>query len=313
MKNKKVLITSRSFGQVSAEPETILKESGFEPLFYNQGFEEEAFRRRIADCDALIIGSHPLSEQALIGAPRLKIICKHGTGLDNIDLDLTSRYGITVTNVPAVNSNAVADLAFSLMLNAARRTAFAARQVKEGVWTRVVGVDVYGKSLAIIGFGEIGRCMARRGAGFDMDILVYDPALDKLPEEFTEAAALVSFEEALAKADFLSLHVPLNENTRHLIGAREIDRMKRSSILINTARGGIVDEAALVGALKDGRIAGAAVDVLEEEPPSRSNPILSFDNVEVTPHIGMYSFEAINAVSVIAARKTARFFEERML
>ncbi len=307
---RKVLITSRSFGQLSPEPEEILKAAGFTPEYYNDSFQEEVFRERLADCDALIIGAHPLSEAAVQGAPKLKIVSKHGAGLDNIDLEMTGRYGIRVTRVPGVNAGAVADLTFSLMLDISRKVSLAASQVRQGEWKRVTGVDVHGKSLSVIGFGEIGKNVARRARGFSMKVLAYDPFLKELPAEFAEWMKLVSFEEALAEGDFLSIHVPLTKETRGLIGGEELKKTKAGSFIINTSRGGIVDEAALYRSLKEGHTAGAGLDVLEQEPPQGENPLLKLDCVTVTPHMGMYSFEAINAVSLIAARQVADFFKE---
>ena len=306
---RKVLITSRSFGQLSDQPKKILEDAGFLLTFYNEKYEEEEFCRRLADCDALIIGAHPLTEKALQSAPKLKIVVKHGAGLDNIDLDLCARYQVHVDNVPAVNSNAVADLAFSLILDVARKTSLAASQVKAGQWKRVTGVDVYRKTLGLVGFGAIARNVARRAAGFSMKILAYDPFLQELPEEFQNSVTLTSLEKVLSTCDFLSIHVPLNPTTRNLIGGKELASMKDGSFVINTSRGGIVNEEALYQAIVQGHIAGAGLDVIESEPIAASNPLNRLEQVTITPHMGMYSFEAVNAVSAIAAQKTVDFFQ----
>ena len=306
---KKVLITSRSFGQLSDRPGKILEENGFELKFYNEKYEEEEFCRQLADCDALIIGAHPLTEKALQSAPGLKIVVKHGAGLDNIDLDLCARYHIHVDNVPAVNSNAVADLAFSLILDVARKTSLAAAQVKACQWKRVTGVDVYRKTLGLVGFGAIAKNVARRASGFSMTVIAYDPFLKEIPEEFQKTVRLTSLEEVLSSCDFLSIHVPLNDSTRNLIGEKELKSMKKGSFVINTSRGGIVNENALYQAIVCGHIAGAGLDVIESEPISETNPLNQLDQVTITPHMGMYSFEAVNAVSTIAAQKTADFFQ----
>lgn len=307
---KKILITSRSFGQVSEEPVKILKDAGFEVEIYNNEYDETEFRRRLSSCDALIIGAHKLTEEAVKGAPDLKIVSKHGAGLDNIDLAVTEKYGIKVTNVPAVNSNAVADLAFSLILDVARKTSYAANSVKNGRWSRIIGVDVYGKNISIIGFGEIGKNMARRAAGFSMKVFIYDPFVTELPDEFKGYAKLVSFEEVLISADFLSIHVPLNNNTINLIAGREIKFMKKGSFIINTSRGGIVNEEALVQSIMNGHIAGAGLDVLEQEPIKDNNPLTALSQVTITPHMGMYSFEAVNNVSLIAAENVVEYFNK---
>lgn len=307
---KNILITSRSFGQVSDEPLKILTDAGFNVQFYNKEFDEMEFREKLQNCYALIIGAHKLTEEAIKGAPKLKIVSKHGAGLDNIDLNITNKYGIKVTNVPAVNANAVADLAFSLILDVARKTSYAANNVKAGKWERVIGVDVYGKNISIIGFGEIGKNVARRAKGFSMNVFVYDPFIKELPDEFRDDAIIVSLDEALQKSDFLTIHIPLNDKTRNLIDENKLKQMKKGSILINTSRGGIVNEEDLYKSLVEGHLAGAGLDVLEQEPINKDNLLLSLSQVTITPHMGMYSYESINAVSTIAANNVIEYFNK---
>lgn len=306
---KNILITSRSFGQVSDEPLKMLKKEGYNIEFYNTEFNETEFQKNLCNCHALIIGAHPLSEEAIKCSPNLKIVSKHGAGLDNIDLNITKKYGIHVTNVPAVNSNAVADLTFSLMLDVARKTSYAANSVRSGKWESVTGIDVYNKNISIVGFGEIGKNVARRAIGFSMKVYVYDPFIEELPLEFKDYAKLVSLDEAIRTADFLTLHLPLNDKTRNIINETEIKKMKKSSIIINTSRGGIINERALYTYLENGHLAGAGLDVLEEEPVDADNPLLSLPQVTITPHMGMYSYEAINAVSIIAAKNVIDYFK----
>jgi len=304
--SKKVLITSRSFGQVSEEPLNILKENGIEVDFQNDEYNEEKFQSIIGNYDALIIGAHEFSSKAMEKAKKLKIICKHGAGLDNINLEAARKYNIRVTNVPATNSNAVADLAFGLMLDVARKISFAASRVKDGLWERVIGTDVCYKTLGVIGFGAIGKNVAKRAGGFGMKVLAYDPYVTDLPDGFPHVS-LVTFEDIIKHSDFISVHVPLNDATRNLIGREQMEMMKKGSFIINTSRGGIVNEEALYEYLKNGHLAGAGLDVTEKEPPTDS-PLLTLDNVTVVPHIGMYSKEAINAVSVICARNVVKMF-----
>lgn len=304
---KKVLITSRSFGQVSNEPLNLLQSNGYEVEFYNDSFHEDVFAERLKDCDGLIIGAHELKESAIKAASRLKCVIKHGTGLDNIDLSMTKKYGIHVDNVPAANAEAVADLTFSLILDVARRTSFAVGRVKDMKWEKITGRDVFGKTLSLIGFGAIGRNVARRARGFSMQVLVYDPMVEMISEEFKDFVRLTDLATAIKKADFLSLHLPLNDETKSLMGAEEFRMMQKGSYVINTSRGGIIDEAALAEAIRNGHLGGAALDVIENEPISGDNPLTGLENVVITPHIGMYSKEAINTVSVVAARKIIEF------
>ena len=297
--SKKVLITSRSFGKISNEPLDILTKAGFEVTMKGKDFDQAEFEAMILEYDALIIGAHEFPEEVMERCPRLKIICKHGAGLDNIHLEKAKELGIAVCNVPGTNSNAVADLTFGLMLAVARNIVSTNRWVHEGRWQTAIGVDVCGKTLGLMGFGAIAKNVARRANGFGMKVLAYDPYVKELPEEFRSYVTLCSENEVISGCDFLSLHLPLNDETRNMISAPQLASMKAGAYVINAARGGIVNEKDLYEALVSGHIAGAAMDVSEVEPMAAENPLRTLDNVIITPHIGMYSKEAIGAVSVI--------------
>lgn len=299
----KVLITSRSFGQVSQEPVKYLEDRGFQVSYYNQEYEEEGLIDNLKGCEGLIVGAHPLTERVFLETPGLRCVVKHGAGLDNIDMEAARRNDVWVDNVPSTNSDAVADLTMGLLIDVARKISCSDRQVREGLWEKAIGVDAYGKTLSLIGFGTIGRKVAKRARGFSMRILTYDPYLKEIPEEYGDYVALTDFGEAIAAADFLSLHLPLTSETRNLIGNNEMAMMKQGSFLINTSRGGIVNEKALVRALDQGQLRGVSLDVLEEEPLPVNHPLRGRENVIITSHIGMYSEEAINAVSLQAAQK----------
>lgn len=300
--NKKVLITSRSFGQISDEPLNILKEAGFEITLKGKDFDQAEFESMIPEYDALIIGAHDFPEEVMVRCPDLKIICKHGAGLDNIHLDQAKKLGIAVCNVPGTNSNAVADLTFGLMLAVARNIVCTDRWVREGKWKTAIGVDVCGKTLGLMGFGAIAKNVARRAAGFGMKVLAYDPYVKEVADEFKSYVTLCSEDQVITGCDFLSLHLPLTEETKNMIAAPELSWMKKGSYVINAARGGIVNEQDLYEALVSGHIAGAAMDVSAVEPMESDNPLRTLDNVIITPHIGMYSKEAIGAVSLICAQ-----------
>lgn len=305
---RKVLVTSGSFGEVSGDPLEILLENGMQVDFENGTYNEEKFIDIISRYDALIIGAHEFSAKTMEKAKKLRIICKHGAGVDNIDLNAAREYNICVTNVPSTNSNAVADMAFGLILDVARKISLSARLVKNGLWERKknIGVDVYRKTLSLIGFGAIARNMAKRAAGFGMEVCAYDPYVKELPKEFSRVK-LISFEEAITKADFLSIHIPLNEKTRNFIGSEQMVMMKKGSFLINTSRGGIVNEEALYEYLANNHLAGAGLDVTEKEPPAGS-PLLELDSVTIVPHIASYSKESLNAVSLVCAKNVVKFF-----
>lgn len=310
MRHKKVLVTSRSFASLENTPRDILEQAGFEVVSIGKSFNQEAFENLLPEFDALIIGAHPLPGPLLEKCPKLRIVCKHGVGLDNIPQETARQLGIVVTNTPGTNSEAVADLAFGLMLCSARRIVYSVNQVKLGIRSQATGVDVCGKTLGLLGFGRIAQGVARRAAGFGMKVLAYDPYLAALPKGF-EHVRLCGLDETIHSCDFLSLHLPLTDETRNMIDAKAIAGMKKGTHIINTARGGIVNEADLYKAIVSGQIMGAALDVVEQEPISASHPLLGLDEVIITNHIGMYSREAITAVSMLCADAVVDFFNGR--
>jgi glyoxylate reductase len=236
-------------------------------------------------------------------------------GYDNIDVAACTRRRIPVTNTPGVLDNATADLAFALLMTVARRVVEGDRLVREGHWKEwqwglLHGADLYGKTLGLYGFGRIGQAMARRGRGFSMRILYH--ARHRAPEAIERelAARHVDRETLLRESDFLSLHVPLTPDTRHLLGQRELGLMKPSAFLINTARGAVVDEEALVEALKEKKIAGAGLDVFEREP--QVHPALpGFDNVVLMPHVGSSTAESRLKMAELAAENLLAALDDR--
>lgn len=265
--SQKLLITSRSFGQINEEPMNLLKEAGYDVTFYRDQFNMETFASMIPEYDVLIIGGHKFPAELMEKCPHLKLICKHGAGLDNLDLAKAKELGITVTNAARTNANAVADLAFGMMLNCARKISMAERDVRAGNWHTLIGHDVYQKTLGLIGFGAIARNMARRAAGFSMKVLAYDPFIAEVPEEFRSYVTLCADrDEVLRNCDYLSLHLQLTEETRNNISKTEMDKMRRGAVIINTSRGGIVNEDDLYDALISGQLSAAAMDVSVTEP-----------------------------------------------
>ena len=303
---KKVLVTSRSFGKVSDEPLNILKDAGLEVTLMGTDFDEEKFKQVIPEYDALIIGAHKFHPEDMAKCEKLQIICKHGAGLDNIPLDAAKAQGVTVTNVPAMNANAVADLAVAHMLNVCRGVSACSAKVKDGQWKPFIGKDMYNKALGLVGFGNIAKNVARRAKGFSMQVIAYDPYVKEVPDEFKEYVRLGSIDDVIENSDFVSIHIPLTDETRNMFDKAALARMKEGAYLINTSRGGIVNENDLYAAVKDGHLGGAALDVVENEPIKADNPLLTLDNVVITPHIGMYSFEAVNAVSVVCAKNVVK-------
>jgi glyoxylate reductase len=258
--------------------------------------------------------------------PRLRAISNLAVGVDNIDLDAATRAGIAVGHTPGILTETTADLAFGLLMAAARRVAEGDRYVRGGRWRTwgpkvMLGRDIHGATLGIIGWGAIGQAMARRGAGFGMRVL-YLPGPHAARSacgrrKRVSAGANLSTAEPktlqrlLTESDFVSLHVPLTAATRHMIGAAELATMKRSAILINTARGEIVDSQALIGALRAGRIAGAGLDVTDPEPIGAKDPLLKVPNVVITPHIGSASHATRLKMAELAVDNLIDVFEGR--
>ena len=240
----------------------------------------EVLLERSADADALLtIITEKVDAELFDAAPSVKAVANLAVGTDNIDLDEAARRGIAIGNTPGVLTDATADIAFALLLGIARRINEGERQVRNGEWvpwypTHMVGGDTADTTLGIVGWGRIGQAMARRGEGFGMNVI------------HSSRSSGVPLDELLEQADYVSLHTPLTPETRHLIGKPELQRMKQSAYLINTARGGVVDQVALREALAAGEIAGAGLDVTEPEPLPQDDPLLSAPNLLVVPHVG---------------------------
>jgi D-3-phosphoglycerate dehydrogenase / 2-oxoglutarate reductase len=264
-----------------------------------------ALRDALAEADGIVIRSGTqLTAEVLEGQSRLRAIVRAGVGVDNIDVPAATRRGIVVMNTPGGNTVSTAEHTTALMLALARNVARADASLKAGRWDRgkFTGTQLEGKTLGIIGLGRVGLAVARRALGFDMKVLGFDPFLsaDRALELGIESVPRL--DELWGRCDFVTLHTPLTPETRHLIGRRELEKMKPGVRIINCARGGLIDEAALLEALEAGRVAGAAIDVFDPEPPPPDHPLVGHAKVLVTPHLGASTEEAQVAVAVEAAR-----------
>ena len=275
---------------------------------------------RLASADAVISMISDRFDAATIAQlTRLRIISNFAVGLDNVDLEAATRAGIAVGHTPGVLAETTADLAFALLMATARRVAEGDRYVRAGRWRNwtprlMLGRDIFGATLGIIGWGEIGQAVARRATGFGMRILYSAHQSSRIRSFALPAppATPVDLGELLATADFISISVPLTDQTRHLIGPHEFAVMKREAILINTSRGGVIDQEALVTALKLERIAGAGLDVTEIEPIAADDPLLQFPNVIVTPHIGSASHATRIKMAEVAVDNVLDVFAGRL-
>jgi D-3-phosphoglycerate dehydrogenase len=301
----KVLITARYFA-VDPQPLALLRAHGCElahfELDWTLGDGNESEERTVEllqDVDAAIISSLPLTDHVLGNAGKLKVIAVRGVGYDSVDIAAATARGIPVIVAPGFTES-VADYTFALMLAVTRQIALADRIVRDGGWEVLVSTNICGKTLGIVGLGRIGKAVARRAVGFDMTVLATDVVQD---EAFARqyGVTYLSLSALLQRADIVSINAPLSRDTRHLIDAQTLRLMKPTAFLINTARGGLVDEQALATALRDGRLAGAGLDVFRREP-LQHNPFQGLDNVVLSPHLAAYSREGLRETGVLAAR-----------
>ena len=250
------------------------------------------------------------------GQPRLRIVSQYAVGYDNIDTECATRLGVYVTNTPGVLTDATADLTWALIMAITRRIVEADKFVRSGEWYRsgtgwhpmmLLGFEITGKTLGIIGMGRIGRAVAQRAKGFRMRIIYYDKY--RLPEEMEKelGAEYVDLDTLLREADVISIHTPLTPETYHMIGEEQLKKMKKTAYLVNTSRGKVIDTDALVKALREKWIAGAALDVFEEEPISPDHPLTKLDNVVLTPHIGSATWETRTRMADIVAENLIAF------
>lgn len=289
----RVLITVPGFGRASPVPLERLAAAGcvLIPNPTGSRLTEDQAAALVGDVDAVIAGTEPLTARVLAAAPRLRIIARRGVGFDAIDIEAATARGIVVSTTVGVLSDAVADHAFGLLLAVARQIPLLDRTVKRGSWDRSPATDVHGKTLGIVGLGAIGRAVARRGAGFGMRLLAAEIA----PDPAAAAAlgvTLCDLDTVLRESDFITMHVPLSAATRHLMGEVALRKVKPTAFLINTSRGDVVDEAALLLALQEGRLAGAGLDVFHDEPV-RDLALVTNDRVVATPHVASHTRETL--------------------
>jgi D-3-phosphoglycerate dehydrogenase/(S)-sulfolactate dehydrogenase len=305
-----VLITTEVLRDARGKHAELLEAAGYELRFPAKSLllSEDDVLEAAQGFAATIAGSEPYTDRVLAGLPALRIISRNGVGYDRIDVPATTRRGIAVTITPEGNHAAVAEHAIALLLAVTRSIVTNAVDTRHGNWRRRgVFVPLRGKTLGIIGLGRIGRSVARRAAAFDLRLLACETFPDR---EFAAkyGIEIVDLDTLLAQSDFVSLHAPMTPETHELINARTLKRMKRGSILINTARGGLVNEADLLAALESGHLAGAGLDVLVVEPPPADHPLLRLDNVVISPHLSALDSQAVEDMATAAARNILDIF-----
>lgn len=290
----KILITPRGFANVGKVYVQKLQNAGFEVDYNQTGLEytPDQLKKKIVDADGIIVGVDKINKKLLDSAPKLKVICKFGVGIDNIDLNEAKRRRIKVGRTIGSNSNSVAEHVLSFIFADAKNLFTTFKDVKEGSWNKLTGREVESKVLGIAGFGAIGKILAQKASSIGMKVIVND--VFTIDQERQKAFGIkeVSFDELLSKSDYLSLHIPLNDQTKNIIGSKELKKMKSDACLINAARGGIVDEDELLLALKNHQIRCAYFDVFSTEPPKKGNKLLAQSNFYLTPHTAARTKEA---------------------
>jgi len=300
MKEEKyrIVITDCDHGSIEEEEEEFHRIGA--SLTLAQVREEEDIIQTCNEADGLIIQYALLTRRVIEHLKHCKVISRYGVGVDSVDLKAATDFGIIVANVPDYCIDEVSNHTIAMLLSLVRKTAFFDKKVKEGQWDFRLGIPIHrlqGKTLGLIGCGKIGLAVAKKISPFGLKAIAFDPYLQKVEE----GVELTDLETLLKRSDFISIHCPLNESTKHLIGENEFKKMERKPILINTSRGPIIDENALVNALEKGLVSGAGLDVLEREPPDPKNPLLKMENVILSPHVGFYSVESIKELK----RRTA--------
>lgn len=284
--NWKVLVSAPYMQPIIERYRPMFEENGVELLVppVHERLEEEDLLRWIGEIDGVICGDDRFTERVMKAAPRLKVISKWGTGIDSIDKEAAGRLGIAVRNTPNAFSEPVADSVLGYILCFARSLPWMDQSMKQGVWQKIPGRALRECTLGVIGVGNVGQAVVRRAIGFGMTILGND--IKEIPTAFQEVTGIriVSKEELLREADFVSLNCDLNPSSYHLMSEEEFALMKPGAVLVNTSRGPVVDEPALIKALQEGRIAGAALDVFEEEPLPEDSPLREMSNVMLAPH-----------------------------
>ena len=286
---RKIFISTSTFAEFDTAPVDLLKKAGFEVALNPLGrtLAKDEISQLASDASGLVAGTELIDGEVLRKLKNLKVVSRCGAGMDNVDLKTAGKLNIKVFNTPDGPTLAVAELTIGLILTLIRKISYADRQIRSGKWQKNMGNLLSGKRVGIIGFGRVGRKAAQLLSAFETKIVYYDPFIS---ENAIGGAIKVNLSELLAGSDIVSLHLSYSDKSKNLIGEKELKLMKKDAVLINCSRGGIVDEGALYTAIKEGEIAGAAIDVFEQEP--YGGPLKELDNVVLTSHIGSYAKEA---------------------
>lgn len=307
----KILVTPRSFAKFNREEvDTLLGSHDIDIVNnpYGRILTEQEMVEAVREVDGLIVGVDPVTKQVIDAAPHLKTIAKYGVGTDNIDVDYAHSLGIKVSITANANSNAVADYTFALLLDVARNVTHNNNRAKSGDWNKVTSLDVFGKKIGVIGLGAIGKGVVSRSKGFNMEVYGYDLYEDETYNQLHDIK-FTDIDTIIRECDFITLHLPLTESTKNLLNGENLKNAKNSLIIVNTARGGLIDEDVIFDLLSTGKIYGLGIDAFEIEPPE-SSPLLTLDNVVVGSHTAAGSEDATNTMTLMAVQNIIRDLEE---
>ena len=307
--NKKVAITSEFFGRFSKKGEEILKEAGLEviPNPYEKFLNEEEILSLVDEADAIICDLEEITKKVIDNAPNLKIIARRGVGVDSVDVEYARENDIKVARTLGVVEKPVAELVMSYILEIYRKITPLYQAMKKGDWDKILGNSLEGKVLGIVGLGNIGQELVRKAKVFDLDIIYTD--YNRKEELETELGIeYVSFKELMKKSDIISIHVPLTDSTRNMFNYETMELMEKEPVLINTARGPVVNGEDLAKALEEGLVSYAAIDVFDEEPKTDS-PLKNYDNAILTPHVGTYTEEVFIKMDILAAENVVDYLK----
>lgn len=308
----RVLVTAKSVAQ-SQKAIALMQEAGHEVIVQNTPAptDDAWLVEQVRDIDALVFAMEPMNAAVIGAANRLKLIARPGVGYDNVDLEAATRNGVIVSIAAGANDQSVADFTFALILEAMRGVSRASASVQAHGWQRFTGTEAWRKKICVVGLGRIGRGVVKRARGFDMEVLAVCPRPD-LDFGREQGVRFCSLDEALAQADIVTLHLPLDHSTRHMINARTLAQMKRGVYLINTSRGGLLDEEAVVQAIRSGHLAGVAVDVLQQQGVGSPSCLIDVEGITVTPHMAAFTHESIERVAMSVAESIINALAGRM-
>lgn len=309
---KKVLVTATNYSVYCGAAKALLEENGIEVIenTFGRPMTREELLAVIADIDGVVVGVDTWDEEIFSHAPKLRAMARFGVGVDNIDLEAAKAHGIQVSNAKGMNSNPVAELTVGLILSTLRNVPAFNASIRQGKWDRFMGRDLAGMTVGLLGFGDIAQRVARKLSGFDVALLAYDlyPNLEKARELNVD---MVSMEEVLRRSDVVCMHLPSLPSTCHIMNEKTFGMMKEGSYFVNTARGALVDESALADALRSGKLAAAAIDVFDQEPVTRDNPLFALTNLFATPHTAAETYDTYHNVGLATAKQLLCVFNGR--